>query len=735
MAKFFKVLEKILTILAIILFFVTIAWSVVAVFDGDNYDEAYIGNFEPYTFNENWTIEKEGVKYPVTLPVTIDNSTGKDLIMRNVLPDYITDGMNILFRASVEDVYIYIDGELRQSYASKYMRAVNYYLPSAYLACPLTQEDAGRPIKVIVKVKAAGLLNEVSIGCGADAWFPVIKNNIVVTIAAVFMCLIGFIPIIAYEFVFKRYDKSKTLNNLGFTIMSIGIWIISESKLRQIIFRRPSLTNYFTYIAIGLVGVFAVRFINEVQGRRYRKYYLFIEAGMILQIIVNFSLYFTKVAELYALLRFQHIWMLIAIAFVIATVSKDVVDKKTKDYKITGFGMIFFTIFCAVELFVFYQKRGTYAMGLYMCIGLIGLLLLTCFQSIQNAVSLLREHEKRREEMTISTIETISSAIDAKDEYTGGHSYRVGKYAMALAREVSDLYGFKEEDIMRIRYIGLLHDIGKIGVADEILNKTGRLTKEEFSLMKAHPIIGYRLLAAMDDFDGLLDGIRFHHERYDGTGYPDGLKGDSIPLIARILGIADAYDAMTSNRVYRTRLDDSEVRAEIERCAGSQFDPYLASVFSKLIDEGEVTPVTVGGLEVNKKGEISHSSILESVLRKSIALEKGVTKPSYIRMVCYLLKLAEKFDDKADIFFIEVSRKDLKEISKADTERAKEKLASSVSRHLERYDLLIEYTSFRSLCVLFKRDLKKLTETVNEIKQESDDEFDISVKEITSELL
>ena len=735
MAKFFKVLEKILTILAVILFIVTIAWTFVAVFDGDNYDEAYIGDFEPFPFNENWNVEKEGIKYPITLPITIDNSTGKEIIMRNVLPDYVTDGMNIMFRSSVEDMYIYIDGELRQSYASKYMRAVNYYLPSAYLACPLTKEDAGRPIKVIVNIKATGLLNEVTIGYGSDAWFPVIRNNIVVTIVAVFMCIIGLIPIIAYEFVFKKYDKSRTLNNLGFTIMSIGIWIISESKLRQIIFRRPSLTNYFTYIAIGLVGIFAIRFINEVQAKRFRKYYLFIEAGMILQIVINFALYFAKVAELYALLRFQHIWMLIGIAFVIVTISKDVVDKRTKDYRITGFGMITFAIFCAIELFVFYQRRGTYAMGLYLCIGLLGLLLLTCFQSIQNAVSLLRDHEKRREEMTISTIETISSAIDAKDEYTGGHSYRVGKYAMALAREVSDLYGFKEEDIMRIRYIGLLHDIGKIGVADDILNKTGRLSKEEFSLMKTHPIIGYRLLAAMDDFEGLLDGIRFHHERYDGTGYPDGLKGDSIPLIARILGIADAYDAMTSNRVYRTRLDDSEVRAEIERCAGSQFDPYLASVFSKLIDEGEVSPVTVGGLEVNKKGDISHSSILEAVLRKSIALEKEVSNPSYIRMVCYLLKLAEKFDDKADIFFVEISAKDGKEISNSSADRAKEILTSSVSKHLERYDLLIDYTKFRKLCVLFNRDLKKLTETVNEIKNESDGEFEISIKEITSELL
>ncbi|MBR6003607.1 MAG: HD-GYP domain-containing protein, partial [Lachnospiraceae bacterium] len=607
MAKFIKVSEKILTILAIALFFATIAWAFVAVFDGDNYDEAYIGDFKPYSFNENWTVEKDGNREPVTLPITLENVTGKEIIMRNAIPNYVSDGMTLMLRASVEDIYIYIDGSLRQSYASKYMRAVNYYLPSAYVACPINSNDAGKSIEIVVDIKANGLLNEINIAYGDDSWFPIIKDNLAVTMMAVFMCLIGLVPIIAYEAVFKKYDKTKSLNNLGLLIISIGIWIISESKLRQIIFKRPSLTNYFTYIAIGLVGIFAVRFINEVQARRYHKVYLLIEFGMIAQIIINFILFFTGVAELYATLRFQHIWMLIGIAYVIVTISRDVIDKTTQNYRITCFGLLIFAVFSAFELAVFYARRGTYAMGLYMCIGLIGLLLLTCLQSIHNASKLLKEHEKKREQMTISTIETISSAIDAKDEYTGGHSYRVGKYASALAKEVSDLYGFNEDDIVRIRYIGLLHDIGKIGVADDILNKTGRLTKEEFDLMKTHPIIGYRLLSALGDFEGLLDGIRFHHERYDGSGYPDGLKGDSIPLIARILGIADAYDAMTSNRVYRTRLDDSEVKAEIEKCSGSQFDPYLASVFGKLIDTGEVTPVTVGGLEVNKKGEISHS--------------------------------------------------------------------------------------------------------------------------------
>ena len=147
-------------------------------------------------------------------------------------------------------------------------------------------------------------------------------------------------------------------------------------------------------------------------------------------------------------------------------------------------------------------------------------------------------------------------------------------------------YDFTEEDIRRIRYIGLVHDIGKIGVPDNVLNKAGKLTDEEFDAMKQHTVIGYEIMKSMgNSIEGLLGGIRHHHERFDGSGYPDHLADAEIPLEARIIAIADSYDAMTTNRVYRRRLTDEQVKEELIKGAGTQFDPALVEIFIGLLDE------------------------------------------------------------------------------------------------------------------------------------------------------
>lgn len=196
----------------------------------------------------------------------------------------------------------------------------------------------------------------------------------------------------------------------------------------------------------------------------------------------------------------------------------------------------------------------------------------------------LDEKQKQLQRVTLQTITTIANIIDAKDEYTKGHSQRVADYSAAIAKEL----GYDEEYVNNVRYIGLLHDIGKIGIPDSILNKPGKLTDEEFELMKRHVEIGGNILKDNRMIKDLSDGARYHHERYDGRGYMQHLKGEEIPEIARIIGLADAYDAMTSNRVYRKRLTDEQVITELERCAGSQFDPRIAAVFTGLIREGKI---------------------------------------------------------------------------------------------------------------------------------------------------
>ena len=161
--------------------------------------------------------------------------------------------------------------------------------------------------------------------------------------------------------------------------------------------------------------------------------------------------------------------------------------------------------------------------------------------------------------------------------------------------------GKTEKEQQEIYAMGLLHDIGKIGVAESIINKNGRLNDEEFAQIKKHPVTGYEILKNVEELPGLATGARWHHERYDGKGYPDGKAGNDIPEEARIIAVADAYDAMTSNRAYSSIRPQEDVRREIERCRGSQFDPVIADVFLSMIDDDKQYQMREHPANDNKK--------------------------------------------------------------------------------------------------------------------------------------
>lgn len=182
----------------------------------------------------------------------------------------------------------------------------------------------------------------------------------------------------------------------------------------------------------------------------------------------------------------------------------------------------------------------------------------------------------------IATIQTLGKTLEARDPYTSGHSARVEEYAIKLAKA----YGLSEKKIENIKTAAILHDIGKIGIKDSILNKTDKLTQDEFAEIMAHPGIGADIIKKLDIFREITPIIRYHHERYDGTGYPEGLKGDEIPLEACILAIADAFDAMTSDRPYRDALKKEIALEEIKENAGTQFHPKLAKKFVAVMREG-----------------------------------------------------------------------------------------------------------------------------------------------------
>lgn len=197
------------------------------------------------------------------------------------------------------------------------------------------------------------------------------------------------------------------------------------------------------------------------------------------------------------------------------------------------------------------------------------------------------ELAKRQVQMGNETIMAIARTVDARDVNTSNHSIRVSEYSVAIAKQI----GYSEEEQENLRKAALLHDIGKIGIPDNILNKPGKLTDEEYATMKTHVLVGGEILKDFSLIPHIQEGAMYHHERYDGKGYCKGLSGENIPEYARIIGIADAFDAMTSNRVYRKKLDMDYVLGEMKKGCGTQFDPRFVKIFLELLEEGVINPM------------------------------------------------------------------------------------------------------------------------------------------------
>lgn len=220
-------------------------------------------------------------------------------------------------------------------------------------------------------------------------------------------------------------------------------------------------------------------------------------------------------------------------------------------------------------------------------LGLMKAQLLAYAEDLAREYRLERQRTQEVESLLLATVSALANAIEARDPYTRGHTDRVARVALAMCMRM----GWTDKQMDLARMGALLHDIGKIGVPDAILRKPGRLDAEEFALMRQHPQIGAQILHGIDALAPAVPFVIAHHERWDGKGYPNGLAGEAIPLEGRILAIADSFDAMTSLRAYRTPLSLEAAAAEIQACAGAQFDPELVPVFIGLFEDGVIQQV------------------------------------------------------------------------------------------------------------------------------------------------
>ena len=682
----------------------------VAVIGRSTKGEPSNGSFDAADFNDGWTLIYDNKQSVVTLPTSVDSKPDDEVILTKSLPDDLSDGMSLMIRASMQDVFVYVNNTLRDEYSAGQLDGVDYYLPSAYVVVPLNEEDSGADIAIRLTIKNKGVINAITIGHGNNVWFDVLKDALPLSAFAIFVLIGGLVMSLSVLILRKRYVAAAA-GWLGLLIASVSLWLLSESTIRQILFNRPSLSHYLSFLTGFLMNMFACMYFDSVQHKVYHRRYLILEIAVLINTVVSIVLDFAGIYVMFQSVWITHVISAITSLVVVVNIITDCITKRIQKYKINVIGLLFFAAMAVLETALFYMPWRV-VFGTALSFGFIVLLITTLLQTLYDISDDFRTREKKKIAMTINTIETIAGAIDARDEYTGGHSERVALYAGLLAKEMGADYNLTDEDILRIGYIGLVHDIGKIGVADDVLNKAGKLTDEEYSLMKRHTEIGYGLMISLgDEIQGMLDGIRNHHERYDGTGYPDRLSGKDIPLVARILALADTYDAMTSNRVYRKRLTDEEVRNELIRCSGTQFDPALTEIFVGLIDKGKLRADTADGIATDSEGKLRLSSVLENRLSHDLQKNVAVINPSYIRMLCYILKLTEKMDKTYRVIIISVESHDWPTIKHFE---------KSIATFLGQQDVNIKYTVSSYVIALYERTDEEEAAFIDAVKKAYD---------------
>lgn len=256
-------------------------------------------------------------------------------------------------------------------------------------------------------------------------------------------------------------------------------------------------------------------------------------------------------------------------------------------------GLILYTfheqplVFDDLEITYYLQRNLTQAPAfrVFAVLSVLWLLLAIFLAAMIISTRAARKRIQQDELIIEQSISVLTKFVDAKDSYTNGHSYRVAEYSRLIAQKL----GFSPEECRHLFYISLMHDCGKVAIPDAILKKPGSLTDEEYQSIKSHTTIGADLLKDFTSIEGIRDGALYHHERYDGNGYPSGKKGEDIPLIGRIICVADAFDAMNSQRCYRSRRSKDYILMELESNRGKQFDPKIVDCFLELIQEGKIS--------------------------------------------------------------------------------------------------------------------------------------------------
>lgn len=514
------------------------------------------------------------------------------MIITTTLPDDYNENV-IAIRSSLQDVRFYIDGKLRKEYNAKSLHRFGKNSASRYIFCNTSSADAGKELRLELTTYTSnysGVVNTIYCGDQMQIWSYIFNHNFSGTVIGLFIFFASIVTILFSIALGIVYKTKFNMEYLGWCMLMGSVWMIGESKMRQILVPNASGLATSCFIMLMLCPLPISLYVNNLQKGKYKKIFQPICFIALLNFIICTILHLTGVADYIETMPAAHAILIITFLAVILTFWIRYWNHRSRSDCLLFFGLLITMLSVIFEAISVYYKVSV--SGVFVGIAILILLFINVIYTIHIIRDIIKrqqqeELDKRKkniEEMSLQLMQMLSTTIEAKDEYTKGHSHRVAEYSVLIAREL----GWNEKELSNLKNAAHLHDIGKIAIPDTILNKPSKLSEEEFSIIKEHTIIGANILKNISLIDHVQEIVRNHHERYDGNGYPDGLKGKEIPLHARIVTVADSYDAMSSQRIYRNQLPPEKIIQELENNKGTQFDPEITDIFLKLLREDRI---------------------------------------------------------------------------------------------------------------------------------------------------
>lgn len=534
----------------------------------------------------------DGTRENIKVPGQYEVPAGETMTIVTMFPDNYK-ATSIAIRSSLQSVRFYVDGKLRTEYDTAGTRPFGKDSASRYVFCPTYTRDAGRELKIELTSNTAnysGVVNPVYSGDKADIWAVVFRSNGMESLIALFILFAGIITIL-FSFALRITYRTKfDIEYLGWCMLIGAAWMMGESKLRQLWISNVSILAALCFIIVMICPVGVLLYVDTIQKNRYHKIYCWIELAACINFVVSIGLQLTGRADFIETLPASHVILSVTFVAILITFIKDIFHGKSREYHLVLIGIVIALLSALIEMASVYFVVTI--SGIFIGIGLVILLFLNIIRTVRSVRNLehirqKKELESRRrqtERISLQTIKTLSVTVETKNVYTNGHSQRVADYSALIAGAL----GWDDKRINNLRNAAYMHDVGMIGIPDSIVNKPTRLTEEEYAIIQRHTLIGADILKDITLIEHVAEVAHYHHERYDGTGYPEGLSGEEIPIEARIVAVADSYDAMNSKRIYRNALEKDQIIEEFERGSGTQFDPAIAQLFVRLIREGKV---------------------------------------------------------------------------------------------------------------------------------------------------